>query len=46
MVRNILYNGYQYEQQQRVKAPYQGPIYFDPHGKDVFSSANSNLAAH
>jgi hypothetical protein len=39
----LLYKGYDYEQGKNGKAEFNGLIYFDPSGKDIYSSTNPYL---
>ena len=43
ILNNLLYKGHEYENNKRGNAEYNGPIYFDPQGKDIFSSMNRHL---
>ena len=43
ILNNLLYNGFEYEKKKQGKSDYNGPIYFDPQGKDIYSSINSYL---
>lgn len=40
-----MYNGAQYEDYQRNNTSYNGPIYFDKEGKDIYSSTNPHINA-
>lgn len=41
----MLYNGAAYEDYQRKNSSYEGPLYFDKQGRDIYSSTNPHIAA-
>lgn len=45
ILNNLLYNGAAYEEYQKRNTSFEGPLYFDSQGRDLYSSANPNVAA-
>lgn len=43
ILKNLLYNGYAYEQAKKGQSEYNGPIYFDSKGRDIYNSKNPYL---
>lgn len=41
IVKNIIYNGPEYEARQKKTTLFDGPIYFDKTGKDIYNSVNT-----
>jgi hypothetical protein len=45
ILKNLLYNGPAYEDYQRRNTSFEGPIYFDPKGRDIYSTVNPHVAS-
>lgn len=43
ILKNLLYNGYAYQENKKGHSEYIGPIYFDNKGRDIYSSKNPYL---
>jgi hypothetical protein len=46
IIKNVVYKGSEYENKQKLETPYNGPIYFDDQGRDIFSSRNKYIDAN
>jgi hypothetical protein len=41
----LLYNGAAYEEYQKKNSSFEGPLYFDKQGRDLYSSTNPYIGA-
>jgi hypothetical protein len=46
ILNNLLYNGAAYENYQKNNTSYNGPIYFDPQGRDIYSTTNPHITSN
>lgn len=43
---NLIFKGAEYQQKQKNKNLFDGPIYFDSQGRDIYSSQNPNIVSN
>ena len=45
ILNNLLHKGAAYEEYQRKNTSFEGPLYFDTQGRDIYSSQNPHITA-
>jgi hypothetical protein len=43
---NLIFKGAEYLEKQKLKNLFDGPIYFDSQGRDIYSSQNPNIVSN